>query len=69
MKQLTIHKILYTKPMNHFQALRTQIRAYLIFVILIENLLIIVGLSVLIWLTRVLVMSKPVAKDPQMEAE
>lgn len=32
-------------------------------------LLIIVGLSVLIWLTRVLVMSKPVAKDPQMEAE
>jgi membrane protein DedA with SNARE-associated domain len=32
-------------------------------------LLIIVGLSVLIWLTRVLFMSKPVAKDPQMEAE
>lgn len=30
--------------MNHFQALRTQIRAYLIFVILVENLLIIVGL-------------------------
>ena len=30
--------------MNHFQALRTQIRAYLIFVILIENLLIIAGL-------------------------
>lgn len=30
--------------MNHFQALRTQIRAYLIFVILVENLLIIFGL-------------------------
>ncbi|HEY1836003.1 MAG TPA: ATP-binding protein [Candidatus Saccharimonadales bacterium] len=30
--------------MNHFQALRIQIRAYLIFVILVENLLIIVGL-------------------------
>jgi len=30
--------------MNHFQALRTQIRAYLIFVILLENLLIIFGL-------------------------
>ncbi len=30
--------------MNHFQALRTQIRAYLIFVILFENLLIVVSL-------------------------
>lgn len=30
--------------MDHFQALRIQIRAYLIFVILVENLLIIVGL-------------------------
>lgn len=30
--------------MNHFQALRIQIRAYLIFVILVENLLIILGL-------------------------
>lgn len=30
--------------MNHFQALRTQIRAYLIFVILVENLLIIFSL-------------------------
>jgi membrane protein DedA with SNARE-associated domain len=32
-------------------------------------LLIIVALSVLIWLTRVLVTSKPVGKNPQVEAE